>query len=67
MPVAVLEAHEEAWNAYPVTKTRYSCPGFDKFSVDVETIYKNDAGNFKNIFQLSKNELKNRTIGIIKS
>lgn len=60
-----MEAHEEAWNSYPYTKTRYSCPGFDKFSIEVETIYKQDAGTIENIFELNKDELKNRTIGIL--
>lgn len=58
-----MEAHEEAWNAYPFTKTRYSCPGFDKLSVDIETLYRDDTGTNENIFQLSKYELKNRIIG----
>ncbi len=34
----------QAWNAFPYTRTRYTCPLMEKFSLDIETIYANDAG-----------------------
>ncbi|VDN02030.1 unnamed protein product [Thelazia callipaeda] len=62
LPTNALEAHEEAWNAYPYTKTRYSSPFLDRFNIEVETKYYNDAGIQDNIFELTKDELKNRIV-----
>uniref|UniRef100_A0A915D705 LNS2/PITP domain-containing protein n=1 Tax=Ditylenchus dipsaci TaxID=166011 RepID=A0A915D705_9BILA len=58
LPSTAFEAHEESWNAYPFTKTRYSCPLMDRFSVEVETRYVDDAGTQTNVFQLTKEELQ---------
>lgn len=63
LPTNALEAHEEAWNAYPHTKTRYSSPFLDRFNIEVETKYCNDAGIQENIFELTDDELKNRIVG----
>ncbi|KAK0416265.1 hypothetical protein QR680_012388 [Steinernema hermaphroditum] len=65
LPTAALEAHEEAWNAYPLTKTRYSCPLMDKFSIEVETKYYDDAGIQENVFGLTPEELKNRVVDVM--
>jgi hypothetical protein len=54
---------EEAWNAYPYTKTIYTCPFIEKFSLEIETKYLNDGGDQENVFNLSSSELRNRTIG----
>ncbi|VDK68610.1 unnamed protein product [Litomosoides sigmodontis] len=62
LPTNALEAHEEAWNAYPHTKTRYSSPFLDRFNIEVETKYYNDAGNQENVFELTADELKNRIV-----
>ena len=43
-PKTALEVHEESWNAYPYTKTRFSVPFVDKFSLEVETFFEQDAG-----------------------
>lgn len=56
---------EEAWNAYPYTRTRYICPFMDKFSVDIETYYLPDNGSQENVFKLSSSELRNRSVGKI--
>uniref|UniRef100_A0A183U6U4 Aminopeptidase n=1 Tax=Toxocara canis TaxID=6265 RepID=A0A183U6U4_TOXCA len=63
LPSSALQAHEEAWNAYPYTKTRYSSPIMDRFSVEVETKYFNDAGQRENVFELDGDELKERIVG----
>lgn len=44
LPKAALRVEEEAWNAYPYTKMRTTCPFVEKFFVDVETYYYPDAG-----------------------
>lgn len=35
----------------------------DRLAVEVETVYMNDAGTQENVFQLSKDELKQRQVG----
>ena len=52
-----------AWNAYPYTKTIYTCPFIEKFSIEIETRYLNEGGEEENIFNLSPAELRNRVVG----
>lgn len=54
---------EEAWNAYPYTKTRYTCPFVDKFSAEIETYYFPDDGHQDNVFNLEGSDLRNRIVG----
>ena len=63
LPKSALRVEEEAWNAYPYTKTRYRCPFVEKFVLEVETRYLNDGGDKDNLFNLSKSDLKDRTVG----
>ncbi|XP_060558830.1 protein retinal degeneration B-like isoform X3 [Ruditapes philippinarum] len=65
LPKSALRVEEEAWNAYPYTKTRYRCPFVEKFVLEVETRYLNDGGELDNIFGLSQSELKERTVDFI--
>ena len=44
LPKSALRVEEEAWNAYPYTKTRYRCPFIEKFLLEIETKYLNDGG-----------------------
>ena len=44
-PKTALEVHEEAWNAYPYTKTKFSVPYVEKFSLEIETIFEPDNGS----------------------
>lgn len=44
LPKSALRVEEEAWNAYPYTKMRTTCPFVEKFFVDVETYYLPDGG-----------------------
>ncbi|XP_057893127.1 membrane-associated phosphatidylinositol transfer protein 2 isoform X1 [Melospiza georgiana] len=61
LPKAALRVEEESWNAYPYTRTRYTCPFVEKFSIDIETYYKSDPGDHNNVFNLSAAE-KRQTI-----
>lgn len=63
LPKSALSVEEEAWNAYPYTKTRYTCPFVEKFSLEIETKYFPDNGYQENVFQLSGSELRNRVVG----
>ena len=63
IPKSALSVEEEAWNAYPYTKTRFTCPFVEKFCIEVETYYYNDGGHQDNVFNLSKSDLKQREVG----
>uniref|UniRef100_A0A8D0EFU8 Phosphatidylinositol transfer protein N-terminal domain-containing protein n=1 Tax=Strix occidentalis caurina TaxID=311401 RepID=A0A8D0EFU8_STROC len=53
LPKAALQVEEESWNAYPYTRTRYTCPFVEKFSIEIETYYRPDAGQQTNVFNLN--------------
>lgn len=58
-----MKIEEEAWNAYPYTKTRYRCPFIERFILEVETCYQADFGTQENIFQLKPQEIEQRVVG----
>uniref|UniRef100_H2THR2 Phosphatidylinositol transfer protein membrane associated 2 n=1 Tax=Takifugu rubripes TaxID=31033 RepID=H2THR2_TAKRU len=62
LPKAALRVEEESWNAYPYTRTRYTCPFVEKFSIDIETYYKPDTGDQVDVFNLSTADKRQRTI-----
>nr|XP_039255397.1 membrane-associated phosphatidylinositol transfer protein 2-like isoform X1 [Styela clava]XP_039255473.1 membrane-associated phosphatidylinositol transfer protein 2-like isoform X1 [Styela clava] len=63
LPKDALIVYEEAWNAYPHTRTRYTCPFIDKFSIDIETKYYDDPGDQENVF--GTNSSKNIAVDLI--
>lgn len=63
LPKSALTVEEEAWNAYPYTKTRYTCPFVEKFSLEIETYYFPDDGHQENVFNLDGSDLRNRIVG----
>lgn len=63
LPKAALIVEEEAWNSYPYTKTRYTCPFVEKFSLEIETYYYGDNGHQENVFKLTGGDLRNRIVG----
>ncbi|KAG5873548.1 hypothetical protein JTB14_024533 [Gonioctena quinquepunctata] len=65
LPKTALMVEEEAWNAYPYTKTRYTCPFVEKFYLEIETYYYADNGHQENVFQLSGSDLRNRIVDLI--
>lgn len=62
LPKAALRVEEESWNAYPYTRTRYTCPFVEKFSIDIETYYKPDTGTQNDVFNMSAAERRQRDI-----
>ncbi|XP_072839348.2 membrane-associated phosphatidylinositol transfer protein 2 isoform X7 [Pogona vitticeps] len=62
LPKAALRVEEESWNAYPYTRTRYTCPFVEKFSIDIETYYIADSGEQANVFNLSPAEKRQTVI-----
>ncbi|XP_006035961.1 membrane-associated phosphatidylinositol transfer protein 1 [Alligator sinensis] len=65
LPKAALQVEEESWNAYPYTRTRYTCPFVEKFSIEIETYYRPDAGQQTNIFNLGAAEKRQRILDTI--
>ncbi|XP_072356501.1 membrane-associated phosphatidylinositol transfer protein 1-like, partial [Scyliorhinus torazame] len=65
LPKAALQVEEESWNAYPYTRTRYTCPFVEKFSIDIETYYKPDCGDQSNVFNLMSAEKRQRIVDVI--
>lgn len=65
LPKTALMVEEEAWNAYPYTKTRYTCPFVEKFYLEIETYYYSDNGHQENVFGLSGTDIRNRIVGKI--
>lgn len=63
LPKSALITKEEAWNAYPYTKTRFTCPFVEKFYVEIETYYFPDNGHQENVFNLSGSDYRNRIVG----
>lgn len=63
LPKSAFIVEEKAWNAYPYTRTRYTCPFVEKFSLDIETVYKEDPGELDNVFLLKGSELNERAVG----
>lgn len=63
LPKSALTVEEEAWNAYPYTKTRYTSPFVEKFFLEIETKYFDDAGQQENVFNLTGSDLRNRIVG----
>jgi len=56
VPKDAFSVEEEAWNAYPYTKTRFTCPMMERFSIEVETVYTADGGHQDNVFKLSSSD-----------
>lgn len=52
LPASVV-VYEEAWNAYPYTRTKYTCPFVERFSMDIETYFFQDRGDRTNVFGLT--------------
>lgn len=44
LPKTALLVEEEAWNAYPYCRTKFTCPFLERFVLDVETYYLPDTG-----------------------
>jgi len=65
LPKTALRVEEEAWNAYPYTKTHTTCPFMDKFYIDVETYYYPDPGIQENVFNFSPDERKRISVDLI--
>lgn len=65
LPKSALRVEEEAWNAYPYTKTRYTCPFVERFLLEIETVYHNDSGTQENVFGMGDQELRERIVDVM--
>lgn len=48
---------------HPCMSPRYTCPFVEKFSIEIETYYRPDAGQQTNVFNLSAAEKRQRILG----
>ncbi|XP_063677460.1 membrane-associated phosphatidylinositol transfer protein 2-like isoform X2 [Bolinopsis microptera] len=62
IPKSARSLHEEAWNAYPYARTKFSCEFVPRFVLDIESRYVADCGTQENIFNLSPEELAQREV-----
>uniref|UniRef100_A0A8D8SCH5 Protein retinal degeneration B n=1 Tax=Cacopsylla melanoneura TaxID=428564 RepID=A0A8D8SCH5_9HEMI len=65
LPKSALEVKEEAWNAYPFTKTVYWCDFVKNFKLEITTKYLPDDGSTENVFNLTGSELRSRIVEVI--
>ncbi|KAL1451741.1 hypothetical protein WDU94_006091 [Cyamophila willieti] len=65
LPKSALEVKEEAWNAYPFTKTVYSCDFVKNFKLEITTKYLPDDGSTENVFNLTGSDLRSRIVEVI--
>ncbi|BHF66777.1 Membrane-associated phosphatidylinositol transfer protein 2 [Sparganum proliferum] len=65
IPKTALKVEEEAWNAYPYTKTRYRVPFMEKFTLELETKYLDDGGDRDDVFELTPDEKNERIVDFI--
>ena len=63
LPKSALRVEEEAWNAYPYTKTMYRCPFVEKFLLEIETKYLSDGGETENVFSMPPADMRQRILG----
>jgi hypothetical protein len=64
-PKSAQRVDEKSWNAYPYTKSIYTCPFLEKFSFEVETYYYQDRGIQDNVFNLSVDDLRRRQLDMV--
>lgn len=65
LPKSLSTIREEAWNAYPYSKNLICTPFMDRFSIEIESKYLVGGTGQDNVFDLSKEQLSERTIDII--
>ncbi|THD27193.1 Membrane-associated phosphatidylinositol transfer protein 1 [Fasciola hepatica] len=65
LPPSALRVEEEAWNAYPYTRTIYRVPFVDKLTLDIETHYFDDGGQQDDVFKLNAEEKAARIVDFI--
>ncbi|KAL5263758.1 hypothetical protein ACHWQZ_G004975 [Mnemiopsis leidyi] len=65
IPKSARSLHEEAWNAYPYARTKFSCEFVQRFVLDIESRYVADCGTQDNIFNLTPEELAQREVVFI--
>ena len=65
LPASSLLVEEEAWNAYPFTRTVYRSGllAESRFSITVDTRFLADDGTIENALELAPAELAKRTVG----
>lgn len=64
-PVDALKMEEQAWNAFPYSKTVLKCPYFSDLEITMETVHLLDRGDTENAKKLSEEQLRLRKVDVI--
>lgn len=65
LPDSAAKLHEEAWNAYPYSRNKFTNPMLDKLSLEIESRYIDGPPEADNVFNLDKNDLKARSVVVV--
>jgi len=66
LPDTAMRLEEECWDCYPYVKTRISSPFLgERFFLQLETIFLQDAGTSENAHNLPAEHLKKRTVEVL--
>lgn len=65
LPKSLSTIEEKAWNAYPYSKNEIYTPYMDKFEVEIESKYLPGGPSQENVFELSDEQLTDRTVDIV--
>lgn len=65
LPASAAKLREEAWNAYPYSKNKFTNPIIDKLNLEIESRYIDGPPNLANVFNLNIKEESLRSIVMI--
>lgn len=65
LPASAAELKEEAWNAYPYSKNKFTNPLLDKLNLEIESRYIDGPPTLSNVFNLNIKEESPRSIVVI--
>lgn len=65
LPDSAAKLKEEAWNAYPYTRNKFSVPLLDKLTLDIESQYLDGPPTLENVFGLAEDEVRERSIVMV--
>lgn len=65
LPDSAAKLNEEAWNAYPYSKNKFTNPLCDKLQLEIESRYVDGPPIIENVFNLSAKEANERSIVMI--
>lgn len=65
LPDSAAQLREEAWNAYPYSRNKFTNPMLEKLNLEIESRYLDGLPERDNVFNLEKNELNLRSVVVV--